>query len=183
MSTVATMAKAIMNTFMRLMPIILYGGSILSGLVFNDFRGTLLFLGFLGNEFVSLAYRMMLKSIDNPQCALLRYGDNNFILPSPLSQTMGFFGAFLLMKMYLEQSFQTVPFFIILILMLLSVYSINNIGCLAFVDALLTCLVGCLFGAMYFYIIKDNYKPDYYKFKKDESDEEKGEEFTFLSLQ
>mgnify|MGYP001374055923 CR=1 FL=1 len=70
MSTVGTMAKAILNSFMRLMPIILYGGSVLSGLVFNDFRGTLLFLGFLGNEFVSLAYRMMLKGRDNPQCAL-----------------------------------------------------------------------------------------------------------------
>ena len=182
MSTVGTMAKAILNSFMRLMPIILYGGSVLSGLVFNDFRGTLLFLGFLGNEFISLAYRMMLKSRDNPQCALLRYGDNNFILPSPLSQTVGFFGAFLLMKMYLEENFSTTSFFAISILMLLSIYSINNIGCLAFVDAILTCLVGCLFGAMYFYVIKDNYKPDYYKFKTNEDEEDTKNEFTFLSL-
>ena len=182
MSSTGTMAKAIVNSFMRLMPIILYGGSALSGLVFNDFRGTLLFLGFLGNEFISLAYTMMLKGRDNPQCALLRYGDNNFILPSPLSQTVGFFGAFLLMKMYLEESFKTVSFFSILILMLLSVYSINNVGCLAFVDAALTCLVGCLFGAMYFYVIKDNYKPDYNKFKKDNDEENSKNEFTFLSL-
>jgi hypothetical protein len=182
MSSTGTMAKAIVNSFMRLMPIILYGGSALSGLVFNDFRGTLLFLGFLGNEFISLAYRMMLKSRENPQCALLRYGDSNFTLPSPLSQTVGFFGAFLLMKMYLEENFNTTSFFAILILMLLSVYSINNIGCLGFVDALLTCLVGCLFGAMYFYVIKDNYKPDYNKFKTDDNEEDDKNEFTFLSL-
>ena len=182
MSTVGTMAKAILNSFMRLMPIILYGGSVLSGLVFNDFRGTLLFLGFLGNEFVSLAYRMMLKGRDNPQCALLRYGDNSFILPSPLPQTVGFFSAFLLMKMYLEGNFNTISFFVILILMLLSIYSTNNIGCLAFVDAILTSLVGCLFGAMYFYVIRDNYKPDYNKFKTDEDDKDTKNEFTFLSL-
>lgn len=182
MSTVGTMAKAILNSFMRLMPIILYGGSVLSGLVFNDFRGTLLFLGFLGNEFVSLAYKMMLKGRDNPQCALLRYGDNSFILPSPLPQTVGFFSAFLLMKMYLEGNFNTVSFFVILILMLLSIYSTNNIGCLAFVDAILTSLVGCLFGAMYFYVIRDNYKPDYNKFKTDEDEDDTKNEFTFLSL-
>ena len=182
MSSAGTMSKAIINSFMRLMPIILYGGSALSGLVFNDFRGTLLFLGFLGNEFISLAYRMMLKGKDNPQCALLRYGDNNFILPSPLSQTIGFFGGFLLMKMYLESNFQTVPFFAILILVLSSVYSINNIGCLSFVDALLTCLVGSLFGATYFYVVKDNYKPDYNKFKTNNDEENSKNEFTFLSL-
>ena len=182
MSDFGTMAKAIINSFMRLMPIILYGGTLLSGLVFNDFRGTLLFLGFLGNEFISLAYRMMLKSRNNPQCALLRYGDSSFILPSPLSQTVGFFGAFLFMKMYLEKNFQTTSFFAILILMMLSVFSINNIGCLGFVDALLTCLVGCLFGAMYFYVVKDNYKPNYDKFKKEDNKEDSKNEFTFLGL-
>ena len=182
MSNVGTMAKAILNSFMRLMPIILYGGSVLSGLVFNDFRGTLLFLGFLGNEFISLAYKMMLKGLENPQCALLRYGDSNFILPSPLPQTVGFFGSFLLMKMYSEGNFKTFSFFSILILMLLSIYSTNNVGCLGFIDALLTCVVGCLFGSMYFYAVKDNYKPDYYKFKTTNKEEDSTDEFTFLNI-
>ena len=182
MSSAEIMSKAIVNSFMRLMPIILYGGSALSGLVFNDFRGTLLFFGFIANEFISLAYKLMLKGKDNPQCSLLRYGDSNFILPSPLSQTVGFFGGFLLMKMYLESNFKTIPFFVILLFMLSSIFSINNVGCLSFVDALLTCLVGILFGAMYFFVIKDNYKPDYNKFKTNNDEESSKNEFTFLSL-
>ena len=62
--------KIFINTTVRLIPVGLYTGSVMSGAVFQDFRGILLFLGLLGNELISLGYRMILRGVVNPQCAL-----------------------------------------------------------------------------------------------------------------
>jgi len=62
--------KIFTNTLVRIIPLGLYAGSAMSGAVFQDFRGVLLFCGFLGNELISLGYIMILHGVVNPQCAL-----------------------------------------------------------------------------------------------------------------
>lgn len=156
-----TLIKASINTLVRLCPIGLYAGSIMSSLIFNDFRGTLLFIGFIFNEIISLGYKMIFKALDNPQCAIFRSGENYLILPSPINQTIGFFVGFVLMDMYSSGVFSPVEFFSLLIILLISFWSRMNVGCSSFLDTLFSTSAGLLFGVGYYSIIVPYYKRDY----------------------
>jgi hypothetical protein len=154
--------KILINTFVRLLPVGLYSGSAMSAVVFSDFRAILLFIGFLGNELISLGYRLILRGTTNPQCALLYSADNDpFVLPSPLTQTIGFFAGFFYMDMYFNNQFNPIKFFSLIGLQLITIYSRVNIGCKTLIDAIYCSLVGMLIGIVYYNIIKDYYKADY----------------------
>jgi hypothetical protein len=153
--------KATLNTLIRLSPIGLYAGSIMSSLIFSDFRGTLLILGFIFNEMISLGYRMIFRAVDNPQCALLRNGDTNLTLPSPINQTIGFFVGFILMDMYQKGDFLPLRFFASTIFLLIGVWSRINVGCSAFLDTLFSTTAGLIFGIAYYNIISPYYISTY----------------------
>ena len=92
---IIVLTKAIINTLVRLMPIGLYSGAAMNAVVMNDFRGVIIFMGFFFNELISLGYRMFIKGAYNPHCALLMTNQGSpFVLPSPITQTVGFFFAF-----------------------------------------------------------------------------------------
>lgn len=171
--------KALVNTLVRLFPIGLYSGSIMSSLIFDDNRGTMLFLGFMINEMISLGYRMAFKSIYNPQCALLKSGDTNFVLPAPITQTVGFFVSFILMEMYYDGEFIPVKFFVTLCLVMITIWSRNNIGCKSILDAVFSTLIGTFIGVSYYIIIKDFYKKDYYTENKEDTHSEKVKKIFF----
>ena len=155
-------AKIFINTLVRLEPIGLYTGSLMAGVVFNDFRGLLLFLGFLGNEMIGLGYKMVLRGVSNPQCALM-YSESGtpFVLPSPISQTVGFFAGFFFMDMYYNSTFNPSKFFLLTIMIIITIYSRMNVGCKTLLDAIYCTLIGLLTGVVYYSIIKDYYKADY----------------------
>jgi len=155
--------KIFINSFVRLVPVALYAGSAMSGIVFNDFRGLLLFGGFIANELIGLGYRMVLKGIPNPQCALLySEGGSPFVLPSPITQTIGFFAGFIFMDMYYNNNFIASKFVYLTILLLLTMFSRVNVGCKTLLDAIYCALIGILSGVIYYSIIKDYYKADYW---------------------
>ena len=114
--------KIFINTLVRITPVGLYAGSAMSGIVFNDFRGLLLFGGFIGNELLGLGYKMVLHGVSNPQCALT-YSETGtpFVLPSPISQTIGFFLGFFFMDMYYENTFSPLKFFVLTFLQLITI--------------------------------------------------------------
>ena len=154
--------KMFVNTTVRLMPIGLYSGSVMSGVVFQDFRGLLLFIGFLGNELISLGYRMILHGVVNPQCALTYSSEGNpFVLPSPITQTVGLFVGFFFMDMYYNNKFNYMEFFLLSLMLLISIYSRINVGCKTLLDSIYCALIGLLIGVIYFNLIKDYYKADY----------------------
>lgn len=155
-------AKIFINTLVRLEPVGLYTGSLMAGVVFNDFRGLLLFLGFLGNEMIGLGYKMVLRGVSNPQCALM-YSESGtpFVLPSPISQTVGFFAGFFFMDMYYNSTFNPLKFFLLTIMIMITIYSRMNVGCKTLLDAIYCTLIGLLTGVVYYSIIKDYYKADY----------------------
>ena len=154
--------KIFINTLVRLEPIGLYTGSLMAGVVFNDFRGLLLFLGLLGNELIGLGYKMVLRGVSNPQCALM-YSESGtpFVLPSPITQTVGFFAGFFFMDMYYNNTFKPMKFFVLTMLILITIYSRINVGCKTLLDAIYCSLIGILTGVVYYSIIKDYYKADY----------------------
>jgi len=154
--------KIFINTLVRIVPIGLYTGSAMSGVVFQDFRGILLFCGFLGNELLGLGYRMVLHGVSNPQCALL-YSQSGtpFVLPSPITQTVGFFAGFFFMDMYYRSMFSAMEFFILTFLMLITIFSRMNVGCKTLLDAVYCTLIGLLFGVVFYNIVQPYYKANY----------------------
>lgn len=154
--------KIFINTMVRLAPLGLYTGSAMSGAVFQDFRGVLLFCGFLGNELIALGYKMVLRGTTNPQCALTySEGGVPFVLPSPISQTVGMFAGFFFMDMYYNNKFNPMQFFLLTSLLLLTIYSRMNVGCKTLLDAIYCSLIGLLIGIIYYNLVKDYYKADY----------------------
>ena len=166
-ASLVLLIKGITNTVIRLLPIGLYSGTALSSFVFNDFRATLLFAWFMLNEFISMGYRIVLRGKENPQCALVRTENGHFTLPSPITQTVGFFCSFLLMKMYMSGQFKPLEFFVIALLLLITIWSRKNVGCSSFIDGVFSATVGMLLGAAYFSIVQDYYKQDYLNETKD----------------
>lgn len=154
--------KIFINTTVRLFPIALYSGSAMSGSVFQDFRATLLFCGFLVNELLGLGYKMVLNGVSNPQCALL-YSESGtpFVLPSPISQTVGFFAGFFFMDMYFNSTFNVTTFFGLTFMILITIYSRLNVGCKTLIDAIYCTLIGLLFGVVFYNLVQPYYKADY----------------------
>jgi hypothetical protein len=160
-----SVAKAIINSLIRITPVGLYAGSAISGLVFEDFRASILLLGFVLNEAISYGYRLILQGVYNPQCALMKTDLDYFVLPSPICQTVGFFAGFMFSEMYSREEFLPGKTFALITLILLTIFSRVNIGCKTFLDALYTTLVGLVLGVFYFTIIKDYYRPDFFRAK------------------
>ena len=164
--SIIDMFKLFLNTAIRIAPVGLYAGSAISAAVFDDFRGAVLFGGFIGNELLALGYKMVLKGATNPQCALTySEGGTPFVLPSPISQTVGFFTGFFFMDMYFKNEFSPTKFFFLTILQILTIYSRVNVGCKTLLDAVFCSLIGMLTGVIYYNLIKDYYKADYLKDK------------------
>jgi len=156
--------KIFINTFVRIVPIGLYAGSAMSGAVFQDFRGVILFAGFIGNELLGLGYRMVLHGVVNPQCALTYSAEGTpFVLPSPISQTVGFFAGFFFMDMYYNSVFNTTEFIILTGLLLMTIYSRLNVGCKTLLDAVYCSLIGLLFGIVYYNLAQPYYQADFLK--------------------
>ena len=154
--------KIFINTLTRLEPIALYSGAAMTGTVFQDFRGTLLFCGFLVNELLGLGYKMVLNGVSNPQCALL-YSESGtpFVLPSPISQTVGFFAGFFFMDMYFNSTYNTMTFFGLIFMILITIFSRINVGCKTLLDAIYCTLIGLLFGVVYYNLVQPYYQADY----------------------
>jgi hypothetical protein len=149
---------SIINTVVRLLPVALYTGTIISNLVFDDFRANLLFIGFIINELVSFAYKFSLKGTDKAECALLADPSNYYVLPSSISQTIGFFFGFILADSYFTNGFSSLKFIVMCIVLSLTIFSRINVGCETTMNALIFACIGTGFGILYYYIIKDYYK-------------------------
>lgn len=160
--SIISSTKAIINTLVRLSPIGLYSGTALSSLIFGDFRATILFIGLIINEGIALGYRLILRGIYNPQCALLANGDDYFVLPSPITQTIGFICGFFLAKMFNDGEFLPIRFFTMIFIIFIVMFSRINIGCMGVLDAIYCSILGLVLGVGYFNLIKDYYRRDFY---------------------
>jgi len=163
---VVSVGTLFLNTVVRILPVALYTGSAMSGLIFDDFRGTILFAGFMINEAIAYGYRLILNGIYNPQCALMKTEEDYFVLPSPVTQTVGFFYGFLMAEMYNQGSFLPTKFFVMTAIMILVMYSRVNIGCESPLDSIYCALLGMILGMGYFQIVKDYYRQDFFKIDK-----------------
>ena len=177
--TIIDTIKIVLNTCVRLIPLGLYTGSAMSGAVFQDFRGILLFIGLLGNELISLGYRMILRGVVNPQCALTFSTEGiPFVLPSPITQTVGLFVGFFYMDMYYNNTYNSIKFFLLTMILLITIYSRINIGCKTLLDSIYCALIGLLIGVIYYNLIQPYYQANYLEEKLITTSEEINNFFT-----
>lgn len=167
--------KGILNTLVRLTPLSLYMGSIMSSLMYDNKRAGLLLLGFFLMELISGSYFMISKATNiNPQCGLIKSsGGSSFNLPAPVPTSVGFFVGFMISEMFLTDAFKPTKFYFLIMLLLVSIWSRINVGCHSLIESCMAGLIGLFMGVGYLNLIKDSYiEAPYEKLPNDISSEE-----------
>ena len=147
--------KAIANTFIRLLPIGFYFGTIIMGILFTDIRAFILLMGFLSNDLISYGFRQLFQTIDLPTCALVESNKNFFTMPASHTQTVAFLMSFFLTEMYYKNTFNPVNFILLGFILLLTAWSRINVGCENIVDIVFAIAIGFLIGAAYYKLTQD----------------------------
>lgn len=142
--------KAIVNTFIRLMPIGFYFGTIIMGILFTDLRAFILLMGFVANDVISFGFRQLFQTIDLPTCAIVESNKNFFTMPSSHTQTVSFLMSFFLTEMYYKNTFNPVNFVLLGFILMLTSWSRINVGCETIIDVIFAIGIGALIGATYY---------------------------------
>ena len=145
--------KAITNTFVKILPIGLYFGTVIMGVLFTDIRAFMLFIGYLFNDFISLGFRQLFQTVDLPNCAIVESNRNFYTLPSSHTQTMAFTLAFFLTDMYRKNNFNPINFILLTTLLFITMWSRFNVGCESITDTIFASLLGLLIGSLFYTII------------------------------
>ena len=163
MNPIIFQAKAALNTFIRLVPIGLYFGTLIMGILFTDVRAFTLFVGYFLNDLISYGFRQLFQTVDIVNCALVQSNTNFYTLPSSHTQTIAFTLAYFFTDMYIKQDFNVINFIFLGFLLLVTMWSRINIGCESMVDAIFATILGILIGVSFYKLTQswnDLGKPD-----------------------
>ena len=152
--------KAILHTFIRILPLGLYSFAYLQSAIFKDARGGLILLGLIINDIVGYLYKTYFKFIPNDNCAIFGNGGENQMLgflPNSHEEVIAFFTAFIFSNMWDEYSFDLIPFVFLMILCLLTGWSRVSIGCSKMKDVLFNLITGMILGIVYYYFVGGYY--------------------------
>ena len=152
-----TLIKGSLNTIVRMSPVALYMGCIVSGLVFNNNKANYIMMGFFLVEMISFGYFYANNSVTNPQCALFRSADKVFVMPAPIPTAIGYFVGFQIADMFERNNFEPGKFYSSFIFLLVVIWSRINVGCHSIIESMFAAIIGLIFGVGYFYLIKDFY--------------------------
>ncbi len=152
MNPIIFQTKAIINTFIRLLPIGLYLGTLLMGILFTDIRAFVLFVGYFLNDIISFGFRQMFQTVDLANGAIVQSVSNFYTLPSSHTQMIAFTLSYFFTDMYVKQNFNIVNFIFLGFLLLVTVWSRINIGCENIVDGMFATIIGVLIGVTYYKI-------------------------------
>ena len=150
MNPIIFQAKAALNTFIRLVPIGLYFGTLIMGILFTDIRAFVLLIGYFLNDLISYGFRQMFQTVDLINCALVQSSTNFYTMPSSHTQTVAFTLAYFFMDMYQKQNFNVVNFIFLGFMLLVTMWSRINIGCEAIIDSIFAVVIGITVGAIYY---------------------------------
>jgi hypothetical protein len=150
MNPIIFQTKAVLNTFIRLLPIGLYLGTLLMGILFTDIRAFVLFLGYFVNDLVSFGFRQMFQTVDLANCAIVQSVTNFYTLPSSHTQMISFTLAYFFTDMYVKQNFNIVNFIFLGFLLLVTIWSRINVGCENIVDGIFATILGIIIGTTYY---------------------------------
>lgn len=150
MNPIIVHTKAIINTVIRLLPIGLYTGSLIFGILLSDPRAFVLLVGYIINDLLSLGFRTLFQTVDLVNCSVVQSDTKFYTLPAPHIQTVAFTLSFFFTEMYLKNKFNMVNFIFLGFLLLITVWSRINIGCKNIIDAIYATLIGIILGTAYY---------------------------------
>ena len=175
--------KGILNTLVRLVPVALYMGSIMSNLLFDNKKANVLLFGFLLVEGISYSYKLITNAVDTPQCSLIKSDMNFLTLPAPIPTSVGFLVSFLIADMYHKENVKPTKLYILLLLFIITMWSRVNVGCHSVVDSAMGGVVGLIMGFGYYNFIKDYYNGlDYENLKPDNMSDRDAKIFKLIDL-
>ncbi len=153
------MIMTVINTFIKMTPIILFAATSLNWLLFDDIRGLILAIGILFNFLLAYGFQQLMKGALNKECSFIvgQTPDDFFNLPAQPPQIIGFFLAFMVMNMYEEKNINVVNIFIMLLILFLSIWSLNMVSCMNYMDAGTSSFIGIGLGIIYYNIVKGYY--------------------------
>jgi hypothetical protein len=152
--------KGIINTLVRLIPLSLYMGSIMSSFIFDNKRAVVILFGFLFVEIMSFGYNSFNKSISSANCALVRSESQNLALPAPIPLSVGFFVSFIITDMMDTNNFKPIKFYLLIMLLFITIWSRINVGCHNIIESIIAGLIGVTLGMAYYKLVKDKYQED-----------------------
>lgn len=142
--------KAVINTMVRLIPIGLYGGCLILGILMSDPRAFVLLFGYILNDLLSMAFRTLFQTMDLVNCSIVQSEKKFYTMPAPHTQTMAFTLSYFFTEMYFKNNFNMVNFIFLGFLYLVTVWSRINIGCKNIIDVIYATLIGVLLGTAYY---------------------------------
>ena len=152
--------KAILHTFIRILPLGLYSFAYLLSAIFKDTRGGLILLGLIVNDIIGYLYKSYFNFIPNDNCAIFGNTAQNEtlgFLPNAHEEVIAFFSAFIFSNMWDEYKFYLIPFIFLIILCLLTAWSRVSIGCSTMRDVLFNFITGMILGIVYYYFVGPYY--------------------------
>ena len=152
--------KAILHTFIRILPLGLYSFAYLLSAIFKDTRGGLILLGLIVNDIIGYLYKSYFNFIPNDNCAIFGNTAQNEtlgFLPNAHEEVIAFFSAFIFSNMWDEYKFDLIPFIFLIILCLLTAWSRVSIGCSTMRDVLFNFITGMILGIVYYYFVGPYY--------------------------
>lgn len=168
--------KGIINTIVRLMPLALQMGCVMSALIFKNKKAAWLLLGFVIIEIISFGFIVFNITIPNPACALVKSGDKQFSMPAPVPLSIGFFCGFLIAEMFKNNKFEPFKFYGLCVFLIIVIWSRINVGCHSPVESIFAAIIGLLFGVGYYYSIKKKYNDELDDEEEDEDDKKNNED-------
>ena len=153
--------RAIIHTFVRFLPLGLYSFAYLSTAIFKDRRGSLLLLGLVINDAIGYLYRRYTKYEPNENCAMFGKKDDSSsigFLPNAHTEYISFVAAFFYSDMWYKYSLDFIPFFFILFLLVITIWSRMSIGCKTFKEVMFNIIFGAIAGIIYFYFVAKYYR-------------------------
>ena len=152
--------KILLNTVVRVLPISLYLATLLSSMLFDNKMALVLFFGQLLNDIIGFSYRFILKPKGKIECAFVRVGDLYYTMPAPYTQIVAFYFSFFMADMYYNDRFNTMRFLALLTILLITVWSRLDVGCVNMMDVMLGLTMGFGIGVSYYLMFKDYYVGD-----------------------
>ena len=148
--------KAVTNTFIRVLPIGIYAGLVLMTVIFQNIEAYYLLIGLIANDFISFGYQQIFEPAKNPRCAYVKSSNDESLLVTPHTQILGFIFGFAVRYLYIKDKYFALKSGGLIMLLLVTMWSRVDVGCMTFVDALYSSVIGILLGSVYFELIKDN---------------------------
>ena len=152
--------KSFIHTFVRFLPLGIYSFSYFQTALYKDKRGGILLLGLILNDILGYLYKNYFQYIPKDNCAIFggkEEGTSLGFLPNAHEEVVAFLTAVIYSNMWDKFQFDFVPFVFLLVLLIVTTWSRNSVGCSEFGDSVFHIVTGAIVGMLFYYFMGKYY--------------------------